>query len=286
MVAAGDLLFELDQRATEADLKVKQAQVVQAQKSLRELEMQPRPEAVPPSEALVKAAEATSKQQKDEYDRTKAAFAKGAASPEALVSAEQTYYNGVAQLAQAKANLLLLRAGAWEADKAVAQAAVDTAKAQVEQDKTTLEILQVHAPADGAILQINVRPGEYVSVSTAGSQALVMMGNLSPLHVRVSVDEEDIPRLKLAGRARAKIRGDVTQEAIPMCFARVEPYVVPKVSLTGLNTERVDTRVVQVIYAIDTNHKLVKENKVLVGQLVDVFIDARSNLPTESSKSQ
>lgn len=166
--------------------------------------MQPRPEAVPPSEALVKAAEATSKQQKDEYDRTKAAFAKGAASPEVLVSAEQTYYNGVAQLAQAKANLLLLRAGAWEADKAVVQAAVDTAKAQVEQDKTTLEILQVHAPADGAILQINVRPGEYVSVSTAGSQALVMMGNLSPLHVRVSVDEEDIPRLKLAGRARAK----------------------------------------------------------------------------------
>jgi HlyD family secretion protein len=286
MVAAGDLLFELDRRATEADLKVKQAQVVQAQKSLRELEMQPRPETVPPSEALVKAAEATSKQQKDEFDRTKDAFAKGAASPETLVSAEQTFYNGVAQLTQAKANLILLKAGAWEADKTVAQAAVNTAKAQVDQDKTTLEMLQVRAPSDGTILQINVRLGEYVSVSTAGSQALVMMGNLSPLHVRVSVDEEDIPRLKLAGRARAKIRGEVTQEAIPMYFVRVEPYVVPKVSLTGLNTERVDTRVVQVVYAIDANHKLVKEKKVLVGQLVDVFVDARPNLPTVSSGSQ
>jgi HlyD family secretion protein len=286
MVPAGILLFELDKRATEADLKVKQAQAVQAQKSLRELEMQPRPETVPPSEALVKAAEATSRQQKDEFDRTKQAYAKGAASPETLVSTEQAYYNGLAQLAQAKANLILLKAGAWEADKAVQQAAVDAAKAQVDQDKTTLEMLQVRAPADGTILQINIRPGEYVSVSTAGSQALVTMGNLSPLHVRVNVDEEDIPRLKLTGNARAKIRGDVNQEAIPMYFVRVEPYVVPKVSLTGLNTERVDTRVVQVIYAIDANQKLVKEKKVLVGQLVDVFIDARPNLPIEPPKSQ
>jgi HlyD family secretion protein len=283
-VAAGDPLFDLDRRATEADLKVKQAQVVQAQQSLRELELQPRPETVPPSEALVVAAEATSRQQKDEYDRTKVAFAKGAATPENLVSAEQAYYNGLAQLAQAKANLLLLKAGAWEADKAVARAAVDTAKAQVDQDKTTLELLQVRAPVDGTILQVNIRPGEYVS--TSGNQALIMMGNLAPLHVRVNVDEEDIPRLKLDGPARAKIRGDVTQEEIPMSFVRIEPYVVPKVSLTGLNAERVDTRVVQVIYAIDPGHKMVKEKKVLVGQLVDVFIDARPNQESESIRSK
>jgi len=256
---------------------------VQAQQSLRELELQPRPETVPPSEALVKAAEATSRQQKDEYDRTKVAFAKGAATPENLVSAEQAYYNGLAQLAQAKANLLLLKAGAWEADKAVARAAIDTAKAQVDQDKTTLELLQVRAPVNGTILQVNIRPGEYVS--TSGSQALITMGNLAPLHVRINVDEEDIPRLKLAGPARAKIRGDVTQEEIPMTFVRIEPYVVPKVSLTGLNTERVDTRVVQVIYAIDPNQKLVKEKKVLVGQLVDAFIDARPNQESESLRT-
>jgi HlyD family secretion protein len=280
-VKAGDLLFELDKRATEADLKVKQSQVVQAQMSLRELELQPRPETVPPSEALVVAADATSKQQKDEYDRTKGAFAKGAATPEQLISAEQTYYNGVAQLAQAKANLLLLKAGAWEADKAVQRAAVDAAKAQVDQDKVNLELMDVRAPIDGTILQINIRPGEYVSI--AGNQALITMGNLEPLHVRVNVDEEDIPRLKLTGPARAKIRGDVSQEEIPMYFVRAEPYVVPKVSLTGLNTERVDTRVVQLIYAINPQHKLVKDKKVFIGQLVDVWIDARPNLPPLAS---
>jgi hypothetical protein len=92
------------------------------------------------------------------------------------------------------------------------------------------------------------------------------------VHVRVSVDEEDIPRLKLKAPARAKIRGNIQREELPLTFVRLEPLVVPKTSLTGANTERVDTRVVQVVYALDPACKLVQEKKVLVGQLVDVFI--------------
>ena len=48
---------------------------------------------------------------------------------------------------------------------------------------------------------------------------------------------------------------------------RVEPYVIPKKSLTGDNTERVDTRVLQVIYAIDP-----RGTPLYVGQQVDVFL--------------
>jgi hypothetical protein len=60
---------------------------------------------------------------------------------------------------------------------------------------------------------------------------------------------------------------------LPLRFVRLEPYVIPKVSLTGINVERVDTRVAQVIYALDPVHPLVRDKKVLVGQLVDVFIN-------------
>jgi len=52
-------------------------------------------------------------------------------------------------------------------------------------------------------------------------------------------------------------------------FERVEPYVVPKVSLTGQTTERVDTRVLQIIYSFDE-----AALPVYVGQLMDVFIQA------------
>ena len=126
---------------------------------------------------------------------------------------------------------------------------------------------------EGAILQVNIRAGEYVS--TFGGQSLILMGNTHPLHVRVNVDEEDLPRLKLTAPARAKIRGDVKQEEVALTFVRLEPYVVPKTSLTGVNTERVDTRVVQVIYAVDPHNRLVQNQKVLVGQLLDVFIDVK-----------
>jgi HlyD family secretion protein len=162
---------------------------------------------------------------------------------------------------------------------AVAQRQV--AEAAIRQAETTLALLEVRAPSDGAVLQVNVRPGEYVS--TLGGQSLILMGNLHPLHVRVNVDEEDVPRLVLNAPARAHIRGDPEQNELPLTFVRLEPYIVPKVSMTGINVERVDTRVVQVIYALDPANRLVQEKKVLVGQLLDVFIDTRATAPPEST---
>jgi len=44
--------------------------------------------------------------------------------------------------------------------------------------------------------------------------------------------------------------------------------VIPKKNLTGDSTERVDTRVLQVIFALDRNVP------VYAGQQMDVFIDA------------
>jgi len=278
-VKAGELLFELDKRATEAELMARKASLLAAEEQLRKLKLQPRPEEVPPSEAQVEAAEATMQQTKDQRDRDKKLFEKGSVSPEEMVRAEQAYLTARAQLGLATANLALLKAGAWEPDKAIAAANVELAKAQLEQTKTTLALQEIRALEDGTILQINVRPGEYVS--TAGTQSLILMGSLNPIHVRVNVDEEDIPRLKLNAPAKAKIRGDSSQEAVPMTFVRLEPYVVPKMSLTGMNVERVDTRVVQLIYAINPSHKLVREKKILVGQLVDVFIDTGPSQPVE-----
>jgi hypothetical protein len=92
---------------------------------------------------------------------------------------------------------------------------------------------------------------------------------VAQLHVRVDIDEYDIPRFVPDAPARATLKGQPTADFFPLRFVRVEPYVVPKKSLTGDNTERVDTRVLQVIYAIDTAGK-----RLFVGEQLDVFIDA------------
>jgi hypothetical protein len=53
----------------------------------------------------------------------------------------------------------------------------------------------------------------------------------------------------------------------------VEPFVIPKKSLTGDTTERIDTRVLQVIYEVDTAGRA----PLFVGQQVEVFIDAAAH---------
>ena len=173
------------------------------------------------------------------------------------------------QLAQAQANLTLLKAGAWEPDKAIARANVDIAKAQVVQIQTDLDRWLVRAPVDGKVLQVNVRPGEYVG--TPPSQALVVLGSVAKMHVRVDIDEHDIPRayrfFTSGVAAFASPRGDPSVR-YPLSFDRVEPYVVPKKSLTGDTTERVDTRVLQVIYRVDGDAP-----GLFVGMQVDVFLN-------------
>ena len=72
----------------------------------------------------------------------------------------------------------------------------------------------------------------------------------------------------LGAKATAFPRNN-TSLAIPLKFSYIEPYVIPKRSLTGASQERVDTRVLQVIYQVEQP----LEFPLYIGQQVDVFID-------------
>ena len=75
------------------------------------------------------------------------------------------------------------------------------AESQLEQAQIELARHQVTAPrfadtqamaAYWDVLKVNVRPGEYVG--TPPAQALIVLGDRGPRHVRVDIDENDIPR--------------------------------------------------------------------------------------------
>jgi len=76
------------------------------------------------------------------------------------------------------------------------------------------------------------------------------MGRLSPMQMRIDIDEEDCWRFYNGAKATAFVRGNANIQ-FPMKFIRVEPYVIPKTSYTGETIERIDTRVLQVIYQFD-----------------------------------
>jgi multidrug resistance efflux pump len=263
-VKAGDELFRLDNRAQMADLRCRQAALEAAQADLTRLENQPRPEELPVSESQVADWEANLADQEDQLMRARELSSRKIISAQELVTREQAYRMAKARLNKARAELELLKAGAWKFDKGVARAAVEKARSDIEQVQTELDRLSVRALVDGEVLQVNVRPGEFVGGQ--GGEALIILGNIDQLHARVDIDEHDIPRFQPGLAAKAALRGN-PQEVYRLKFVRVEPYVVPKKSLTGDNTERVDTRVLQVIYSIDARGK-----QLYVGQQLDVFI--------------
>jgi len=154
-----------------------------------------------------------------------------------------------------------------EDDLAQAHASYALANAQVRKIEADIAIRTVRAPADGDILQVRTRVGEYVQAGI-NTKPIMLFGRKESLNVRVEIDEADIWRYAPGASAVAFVRGNPAQK-IALHYEYTERYVVPKTSLTGQSTERTDVRVLQVIYSIASDRLT-----IYAGQQLDVFIEA------------
>ncbi len=141
---------------------------------------------------------------------------------------------------------------------------IKSAESTLRQSETELGVLSVTAPRDGTVLQVNIREGEYANNSS--TEGLMLLGETEKLQVRAEVDEQNAPLVQPSQPAAAFLKGS-TENKIDLRFIRIEPFVVPKRSLTGDSLERVDTRVLQIIFEFDR-----PTFPVYVGQQVDIFI--------------
>lgn len=149
----------------------------------------------------------------------------------------------------------------------IAQARVSEAEAAVAAIETEIARLTVTAPINGTVLQVDVEVGEMVSAA-AGSPPIMIIGDVEEFFVRVDIDENDVWRFSPGAQATGHLKGR-SALSVPLRFVRTEPFIIPKRSLTGSTTERVDTRVLQVLYAFNPG-----ELRAYVGQQLDVFIHA------------
>lgn len=227
-VAAGQPLFQTDPREASAEIAVKAATLEKARASFAE-------------------AKASLKDYATQYG-----IVRGVTDRRAVSTDEVEKRRNAWELAKAKVE-------SARADVAVAEAGLGAAR-------TTLERLTVRAPIDGQVLQVNVRKGEYAATGSL-STPLLRLGGMARPRVRVDIDENDAWRFDKAGRAMAFVRGNRELKA-ELRFEYVEPYMVPKASLTGSSTERVDTRVLQVVYSFDA-----ASLAAFAGQQLDVFVE-------------
>jgi multidrug resistance efflux pump len=228
-VKAGDLLFKVDTRDLDAELKVRQAALELARVK------------IPESEANL-------------GDMTRMLELYQAVSdPRAITQEELSKRKFAVAAADSR-----LRQSNTE---------IDSAKAQVEQTKTEIDRRIIRAPVSGQVLQVKVHLGEYAQVGPLATP-LMVLGDTRQVNVRTDIDENDAWRFSQGARAIAYVRGNPDLHT-DLKFVRVEPYVIPKKSLTGDTTERVDTRVLQVIYGFPH-----EQLNIYVGQQMDVYIEA------------
>jgi multidrug efflux pump subunit AcrA (membrane-fusion protein) len=231
-VKAGDVLFRIDSRDQEAELKVRRALLESAK-------------------ANVEAQEATVADAENQWTKVKQL------GPRAMSQEDLDKRKFAAQAAEAKLTQ--------------AKADVVSDQASIEATETELERRIIRATVDGTVMQCKIHVGEFAPAAAVASTAdpLMVLGNTDVLNVRVDVDENDVWRIDTTKAAMAYVRSN-RDLSTPLKFVRVEPLVVPKKSLTGDSSERVDTRVLQLLYSFDP--KTLKN--IYVGQQMDVFIEA------------
>lgn len=230
-VKAGDPLFQLDDRHLAAELAVRQA-------------------AVKAADAKVATAENAMADAQDQYVRAEALRKSKVSSSDEFARRDFARKSAEARLREAKADAA-------------------SSSAQLHATEIDIERSTVRAPMDADVLQVKVRPGEFAPAGQIATP-LVTLGRLKPFHLRVDIDEHEAWRFRATAPAVAQLRGNPDIKA-PLKFVRTEPLVIPKRSLTGDSTERVDTRVLQVIYEVEQGSV-----PLFVGQQMDVFIEAAS----------
>ncbi len=266
-IKKGDALFSVDDRPFQATKTEQEGLLALAEAKLAKLKGLPRPEDIPPAEARVREAEGSLSEAQNELARREKLSDARAISDQELMQRRFAVQVASARAQEARAQLTLLKAGSWGPDIAIAESEVAVAKAQLQSTLIEIERHTVRSPVDGEVLQVKVRVGEYAPAA-AMANPLMLVGTVDTLQLRVDIDENDAWRVKAGAAAKASLRGN-SSISTGLTFVRFEPYIIPKRSLTGESTERVDTRVLQVLFSFPRG-----AIPVYVGQLMDVFIEA------------
>jgi HlyD family secretion protein len=149
--------------------------------------------------------------------------------------------------------------GGRSEDVVVADAQVAAATARRDQARATLERLTIRSPIRGQVLQLKFRAGEYYN--PLGSEPLAVIGDMSKLRVRTDVDERDVGRVRLGEPAFValtafpgrKFAGHVVEIGRRMGRKNVR---------TDDPTERIDTKILEVVIDLDDREDLVPGMRV------------------------
>jgi HlyD family secretion protein len=279
-VHQGTPLLVLDDSVQRATAQQQEAQAEAALALLEELRAQPRKENLDVARAQVEMADAALKNAQDQLTKQQRSYALDprSVSKDTLDNAVNAVKIATANLEVVRRQYELTRAGAWVYDIRNQERTYHALANAAAASQALLAKYVVRAAQDGTVLSVNTAVGSYVSPQgaydnyTQSFGPVVVMGSSTRyLAVRCYIDEILIHRLPPAAAMRAQMSIRGTNIAIPLEYVRVQPYVSPKIQLSNERTERVDLRVLPVIFRFERP----KDANVYPGQLVDVYVQEK-----------
>lgn len=276
-VKKGTPLLLIDDSIQRATTEQQSSAAAAARALLEELKAEPRKENIDIAEAQVIAAQASLKTASDELSKQKAAYDSDSRSisKDALDSAVNAETLAAANLEIARKQRDLTKAGAWIFDIRNQERQTEALDKSFRASMALLSKYTLRSPADGVVLSINSMVGNYVSpqggyesYSQQMNPVLILGAPQTSLHVRCYVDEILLPRLPSSREMKAQMSIRGSNIKIPLTFVRVQPFVSPKIELSDERQERVDVRVLPVIFRFEKPANL----NLYPGELVDVYI--------------
>lgn len=276
-VRKGMPLLLIDPSIQEATTEQQKSAAEAAHAMLEELKAEPRKENLDISEAQVVAAQAALKTANDEVNKQEAAFEidPRSVSKDAVDNAINAQSVAQANLEVARRQRDLTKAGAWIFDVRNQESQYFALEKSYLASSALLSKYTLRAPTDAVVLSIGTMVGNYVSPQgayesyTQGMNPVLVLGTpQSNLQVRCYVDEILVPRLPPLTKMKAQMTIRGSNIEVPLEYVRVQPLVSPKIELSDQRQERVDVRVLPVIFKIEKP----KDVNLYPGELVDVYI--------------
>jgi HlyD family secretion protein len=231
--------------AAQADVKLRQAELSAVLNGANQLQRR---------EVWVhmKEAEAAVAEARAEYERRKKLFDEGALPGEELERAASALEMAQVRAEEATLHRQMIGAPAVDTDREHAEAALAAARASLDEARALFAKTVIRAPLAGTVVHKYLKVGELASQA---SGPILTIADLSHLRVRAEIDEADIGSVCLGEKAYMtapaygdrRFRGHVIRTAIALGRKNV---------MTGDPAERVDTRILETLIALDPGTSL------------------------------
>ena len=247
-VKQGDLLVEVSHDLQKAQVELGRAAVDRSMAELTRLKNGERSEEREILKAQLAEAHAMAKVADFELQRVSQIRSEAAATDREMAQYQSARDQATARERAASMRLALVEAGARPEDIQRAEAAVREARAQLAAAESQLEKTSLRSPIDGMIVYRYREPGE--TVITEIPTPILSVGDRSRLHIRVDVDEMDIGRVWMGQEVYAMASAFAEQRFAGRVI-HIEPTLGRKNFRTDRPTEKMDTRVQEVVVELD-----------------------------------